>query len=241
MQDSTRRALVTAGRTGIGAAIAASLRREGLDVWTTSRTPADGDARCLRLDAASAPDEIERVVGTARPDVLVHAAAAFPPFGPAARVDAADVRAALEVKVEFGLRVFAAAAPFLRAGGSGRVVFIGSAAGALGAAGQAGYAAANAALVGLVRSIAVEEGRRGVTANLVVPGLVETPRLVDSVPEDARARVVARSAVGRIGTPAEVADVVAFLCASERGFVTGATLHVDGGLGLGVGAEDGGA
>lgn len=228
---SVRRALVTAGRTGIGAAIVRALEAAGVEVWATTRTP-DGP-RQLQVDAADA-SALERAVSEVRPAIVVHAAASFPAFASAERADADEARAAWQVKVDLGARLVAAALPHLRADGAGRIVLIGSAAGAVGAAGQSAYAAANAALVGLARSYAVEAGRDGVTANVVAPGLVPTPRLERSVSAEVRDRLVRGTATGRPVDADEVAALVEFLCRPGTRSITGAVLSVDGGLGLGV-------
>ena len=235
MTDNRRRALVTAGRTGIGAAVADALRREGCDVWVTSRVPGQEDPRQLLLDASASAGEVARVVDIARPDIVVHCAAHFPPFARVESADPVELVRALEVKVLFGHALVRAALPYLRSGGAGRVVWIGSAAGEYGAVGQSAYSAANSALTGLARSLAIEEGRHGITVNVVVPGLVETARLKREVSPAIRERIVERTAVGRSGSPEEVADVVAFVSSAECGYVTGAVIPVDGGLGLGIG------
>ncbi len=113
----------------------------------------------------------------------------------------------------------------------GRIVSISSVIGATGNAGQANYAAAKAGLAGLTKSIAYEVATRGITANCVAPGFIETA-MTGALTEDQQKGVLAKVAMGRMGTPAEVAAAVLYLASEEAGYVTGATLHVNGGMAM---------
>jgi NAD(P)-dependent dehydrogenase (short-subunit alcohol dehydrogenase family) len=115
---------------------------------------------------------------------------------------------------------------------SGRIVFLSSAVGLLGGPGQANYAASKAGLVGLARSIAREYGPRGITANVVAPGLAETD-MAGALTERQRNEILTRTPLGRIATAEEVAGVVTFLASDAAAYVTGAVVPVDGGLGMG--------
>jgi NAD(P)-dependent dehydrogenase (short-subunit alcohol dehydrogenase family) len=114
----------------------------------------------------------------------------------------------------------------------GRIVNVSSTSGLLGVAGQANYAATKAGLVGLTRSVARELASRNVTCNVVAPGPIATI-MTDEMPEEWQSTVAGAVPLGRLGTPEEVASVVAFLCTDAAGYVTGAVVPVDGGLGMG--------
>jgi len=114
----------------------------------------------------------------------------------------------------------------------GRIVAVGSVAGMSGSAGQANYAAAKAGLIGLTRAVARELASRNVTANVVAPGPITTA-MTDALSEDRRQAMTSLVPLGRFGTAEEVAAVVAFLCSDAAGYVSGAVIPVDGGLGMG--------
>ena len=114
----------------------------------------------------------------------------------------------------------------------GRIILISSVVGLYGGPGQANYAASKAGLVGLARSITRELGGRGITANVVAPGFIETDMTAE-LPEDTRATYQAAIPAGRFATPAEVAATVRFLASPEAAYISGAVIPVDGGLGMG--------
>ena len=114
----------------------------------------------------------------------------------------------------------------------GRIVNVSSVGGHLGTAGQANYAAAKAGLVGLTRSVARELARRNITCNVVAPGPIVTA-MTDDMPAEWRTQAEAAVPLGRFGTAEECAAVIAFLCSDAAGYVTGAVVPVDGGLGMG--------
>jgi 3-oxoacyl-[acyl-carrier protein] reductase len=114
----------------------------------------------------------------------------------------------------------------------GRIVFISSVVGLYGSAGQANYSASKSALVGLARSISRELGGRGITANVVAPGFVETDMTAE-LPQDRKETYLAGIPAGRFAAPDEVAAVVRFIASPDAAYITGAVIPVDGGLGMG--------
>jgi 3-oxoacyl-[acyl-carrier protein] reductase len=114
----------------------------------------------------------------------------------------------------------------------GRVILIGSVVGLLGSAGQVNYSATKSALVGMARSITRELGGRGITANVVAPGFIDTD-MTAALPETQQDEYKKRIPVGRFATPAEVAKVVAWLASDDAAYISGSVIPVDGGLGMG--------
>jgi 3-oxoacyl-[acyl-carrier protein] reductase len=113
----------------------------------------------------------------------------------------------------------------------GRIVTITSVVGATGNPGQGNYAAAKAGLVGMSKSLAYEVASRGITVNCVAPGFIATP-MTDSLTEDQRGKILSQIPAGRMGAPEEIAAAVLYLASPEAGYVTGATLHVNGGMAM---------
>ncbi len=139
--------------------------------------------------------------------------------------------AVLEVNLTSAMRLCRAVMRPMMKARWGRIVNIGSIVGTTGNAGQANYAAAKAGLVGLTKSIAQEVASRGITANVVAPGFIATP-MTEALTEDQQARINGQIPAGRMGTPEEIAAAVVYLASPEAGYVTGATLHVNGGMAM---------
>jgi 3-oxoacyl-[acyl-carrier protein] reductase len=235
-------ALVSGATSGIGRACADVLRDQGFTVVSAWRTTAPTDDRPhVQVDVTdevavqAAVETVERDHG---PIEVVVANAGFAHLDLALRVDEATFRRVVDTDLTGAfLLARAALGPMVRRR-SGCVVFIGSVAGAWGVPGVSSYAAAKAGLGGLARSLAREVGGRGITVNVVAPGMLDdaADRIVTHRPTSGADRAwVAATPAGRTGTPAEVAATVAFLASPAGRSVTGATLPVDGGFAMGLG------
>ena len=217
-----RRALVTGAARGIGAAIAGRLLADGFDVLT-----ADRDEGCdLRFDVARGeiPD-LDDV------DVCVSNAAITDTIAPAHRMTDEQWERDIAVNLGGAFRVVQACLPGMRERRWGRIVVISSGAARTGLPGQVAYSASKAGTLGMVKTIAAENAKRGITANAVLPGLIATER-VREMPQEVLDRVDAMLPAGRMGSPQEVAALVAFLASEEAGYVTGEAIGIDGGASL---------
>lgn len=245
-----RTALVTGASRGIGRAIALELAQRGARVIAVARGEQALRDTCSAIDALGGRADaivcdvrdaalLERLDELAPSiDVLVNNAAAFAQFAALERASTAEIESVLDVGVRAPLRLIAHLLPGMKQRGFGRIVNIGSLAAEVGSGGQVAYSTAKSALIGMTRSVAAEGARHGVTCNLVEPGLIATERIDAAVEPRTRARILANVAQQRIGTVEEVAYVVACLCSPRASYVTGATVPVSGGLGLGLYARD---
>ncbi len=217
------RALVTGGARGIGAAIARRLREEGMEVVVLDRArPCD-----VEFDLAGDADLPEGVFQDV--DVCVSNAAITTTIAPAHRMTREQWQHDIDVNLTGAFRVIQACLPGMRERGFGRIVVISSGAARSGLPGQVAYAAAKAGLLGMTRSLAKEVGSRGITANAVCPGVIDTA-MTAAMPGRAREQLIEATPARRCGRPEEVAAVVGFLVREEAGFVNGAVVPVDGGL-----------
>jgi acetoacetyl-CoA reductase len=215
----SRRALVTGAARGIGAAIVERLRADGFEV-----TGADREEGCeLRFDVAR--DELPDLSGF---DVCVSNAGITDTIAPAHRMTDEQWERDIEVNLTGAFRVVGACLPGMRERDYGRIVFISSGAAVEGLPGQAAYAASKAGLLGLMRTIAGENVRHGITANAVLPGMVATEK-VEAMPAEIQERLRDAIPMSRFAEPGEVAGLVAYLASAEAGYVTGQAIGIDGG------------
>ncbi|MGK7868335.1 3-oxoacyl-[acyl-carrier-protein] reductase [Falsiroseomonas sp. E2-1-a20] len=236
-------ALVTGATGGIGAAIATALHAQGAKVAITGRREAElaslaailGDrvhvAPADLADPAAPAALVEAVEAALGPlDILVNNAGMTRDML-ALRMGDADWNAVIEVDLTAPFRLARAALRGMMKRRSGRIVSIASIVGVTGNAGQANYAAAKAGLIGMSKSLAQEVATRGVTVNVVAPGFVKTA-MTDALPEAARTALLTKIPTQRMGAPEDVAAAVAYLASAEAGWVTGQTIHVNGGMAM---------
>jgi 3-oxoacyl-[acyl-carrier protein] reductase len=232
----SRSVLVTGGNRGIGRAIAEAFVAAGDQVAITSRG-GDGPegalpVKCDVTDVASVDAAFGEVEAAHGPVEVLVANAGITADTLLLRMSEDDWSRVIETNLTGSYRVAKRAAKGMLRLRRGRLVFISSVVGLLGSAGQVNYAASKAGLVGMARSLARELGSRSITANVVAPGFVET-EMTAVLPEEKRAEYQAQIPLGRLAQPAEVASVVRWLASEEAGYVTGAVIPVDGGLGMG--------
>ncbi|MFP6745653.1 MAG: 3-oxoacyl-[acyl-carrier-protein] reductase [Alphaproteobacteria bacterium] len=238
-----KRALVTGASGGIGGAIARALHRQGAVVALsgTRREALDNLAGelcdgahvtpCDLSDdaavAALAKDAADAMGGL---DIIVNNAG-ITRDGLAMRMSDDDWGDVLNVNLTAGFRIVRAALRGMMKQRWGRVISITSVVGATGNSGQANYAAAKAGTVGMTKALAAEVARRGITANCIAPGMIETA-MTEALGDAAREAMTLRIPLGRPGTPDDVASSAVFLASDEAAYITGHTLHVNGGLAM---------
>ena len=244
MAEQPKVALVTGASRGIGACIAERLAADGLFVVGTATTDAGAAAIAERLgdgaqgaqldiaDEQSVEALVERLADSpGMPSVLVNNAGVTRD-NLLLRMSAADWQAVMDTNLTGLYRI---TRPLLRSmirARWGRIISLSSVVARMGNPGQANYVASKAAVEGFTRALALEVGSRGVTANAVAPGFIESD-MTAALNEQQTTRMLERIPLGRVGSGQEVADAVAFLASDQAGYITGETLHVNGGLYLG--------
>jgi 3-oxoacyl-[acyl-carrier protein] reductase len=236
-------ALVTGASGGIGAAIARGLHAQGATV-VLSGTRMDAlehlagelGARahaCMAdlREAAAADELVSQAEAVAGPLGILVNNAGMTRDRLALRMKEEDWQAVMEVDLAAPFRLARAAIKGMLKRRSGRIIQISSVVGATGNPGQANYAAAKAGLVGMSKSLAQEVGSRGITVNVVAPGFVDT-KMTEALDGAQRERLLAAIPMGRMGQPDDVAGAVVYLASDEAGWITGATLHVNGGMAM---------
>jgi len=239
-----RVAFVTGASRGIGKAIALRLAKDGRHVVLVSRSEgplsevkseieaAGGSAEVLAVDVGDAKALAAAVEAIAtkhaRLDILVNNAG-ITKDGLMLRMSDEDWDTVLDTNLKSSFVACRAAARAMMKNRFGRIVNIGSTSGVVGNAGQANYAAAKAGLMGLTKTIARELGSKGVTANCIAPGFIQTD-MTANLPDQVKEGVTAMMAIKRLGTPEDIAAAVAYVTSDEAGFLTGQTIAVDGGM-----------
>ncbi len=228
--------LVTGGARGIGLACARRFAELGDRVAVTynSSPPPDGlfGVQCDVTSSESVDAAFAAVEAEFGPVEVLVSNAGITKDGLLLRMGEEQFTSVIDTNLTAAYRVCKRAAQGMLRARSGRIVLVSSVVGLLGSAGQANYAASKAGLVGLARSLARELGSRSITVNVVAPGPVETD-MTAALGEKRLAELTAAVPLGRMATPDEIAGVVAFLAGPDAGYITGAVVPVDGGLGMG--------
>ena len=232
----SRSVLVTGGNRGIGLAIARRLAGGGDQVLVTSRSgdpvPGLSVARCDVTDAASVDAAFAQAESQHGPVEVLVSNAGITNDQLLALMKEEDFAGVVDTNLTGAYRVARRAVRGMMRLRRGRLIFLSSVVGLLGSPGQANYAASKAGLVGLARSLARELAPRNITANVVAPGFVDTD-MTAALPEERKKDILASIPLARYATADEVAGVVAFLASEDGGYITGAVIPVDGGLGMG--------
>jgi 3-oxoacyl-[acyl-carrier protein] reductase len=234
---TARTVLVTGGSKGIGLACARAFADAGHRVAvTSSATPVDEPGLLTVSCDVTDPEQVEAAVACVEDELgaveVLVASAGITRDGLLVRMSEADFADVIATNLTATWRMAKRVLPKMMKARWGRLVLVSSVGAYIGAPGQANYAASKAGLIGLARSIAREYGPRGITANVVAPGPIDTDMLA-TMPEDKRAALGAQVPVGRIGSVDEVAATVTFLASEPAAYITGAVVPVDGGLGMG--------
>lgn len=231
-----RTVLVTGGNRGIGRAIAEQFLAAGHRVAVTARSGQGPDgALTVRADVTDAASidaaftEVEEMLGPV--EVLI-ANAGVTRDTLLLRMSEEDFTEVVDTNLTGAFRVVKRASKGMLKAKFGRVILVSSVVGLLGSAGQINYAASKSGLIGIARSLTRELGSRNITANVVAPGFIET-EMTAVLPEEQQQAYRASIPAGRFATPDEVARVIVWLASDDAGYISGAVIPVDGGLGMG--------
>jgi 3-oxoacyl-[acyl-carrier protein] reductase len=237
-----RSVLVTGGNRGIGLAIARAFAAQGDRVAVTHRR-AGGErpvglpdgllaVPCDVTDTAAVDAAFAKVEAEHGPVQVLVSNAGITDDGLLMRMSEQSFTRVVDANLTAAYRVAKRASRGMLKARAGRMIFVSSVVGLTGSAGQVNYAASKSGLVGLARSVARELGSRGITANVVAPGFVDTD-MTRALPDARRAEILTQVPLGRYATPDEVAAAVVWLGSDAAAYVTGAIIPVDGGLGMG--------
>lgn len=229
-------ALITGANRGIGFAIATTLATDGFHVVIGSRSGAAITGfDCVQLDVSSSQSVEEAFVSIEKtwgiPEIII-CNAGKTKDALVLRMSDEDFADVIDTNLTGAFRVAKRATKGLLKLKRGRLIFIGSVVALLGSAGQVNYAASKSGLVGMARSFARELGSRGITANVIAPGFVETDMTAD-LDQKRRSEIAASIPLARFSSAQEIADAVSFIASEKAAYITGAVLPVDGGLGMG--------
>ncbi|GHA69867.1 3-oxoacyl-ACP reductase FabG [Cognatilysobacter bugurensis] len=235
-------ALVTGASRGIGAAIADELAAQGATVIGTATSENGANAIGERLsthgghgrvldvsDAASIESLLDSIAKEIGPISVLVNNAGITRDNLLMRMKDEDWQAIIDTNLTSVFRTSKAVMRSMMKARKGRIINIASVIGVTGNAGQANYAAAKAGIIAFSKSLAKEIGSRGVTVNVVAPGFIDTD-MTRSLPDDAKNAMLGQIALGRFGEPADIARAVAFLAGPSAAYITGETLHVNGGM-----------
>ena len=234
--NQPRVVLITGGNRGIGYAIAQEFIEQGDKVAVTVRS-GTGPEGALSIkadvtDASSLDEAIAKVEQDLGPIEVLVANAGITKDTLLLRMSDEDFEEVVNVNLNGVFRVVKRATKSMIKHKFGRVILIGSVVGLLGSPGQVNYSSTKAALVGMARSITREIGGRGITANVVAPGFIDTD-MTAQLEEGQQKQYLDRIPAGRFATPSEVAKAVCWLASDDAAYISGAVIPVDGGLGMG--------
>lgn len=231
-----RSVLVTGGNRGIGLAIATAFKEAGDQVAVTynSSPPPEGflAVKCDVTDSAQVDEAFDTIAAEHGPVEVLVANAGITRDTLLLRMSDDDWDAVIQANLTGAFKVAKRAAKGMLRLRRGRIVFISSVVGMLGSPGQVNYAASKAGMIGMARSMARELGSRSITTNVIAPGFVETD-MTAVLPEETQKQYLSQIPLGRFGSTDEIAKAVRWISSDEAGYITGAVIPVDGGIGMG--------